>query len=100
MSKTIINYQKVEHSTASIKNAANENLKNYANTQYKNLISALTECRGEYKTAVEKELMEEQKAVIAAAEFMVKLQRMIKKTADSFQNLDKSYKNGAKMLEK
>lgn len=100
MSKTIINYQRVEKTTASIKGAANENLKNYANTQYKKLTDAMTECKGDYKTAIVKELEEEQKAVVAAADFMIKLQKMIKKTADSFQNLDKSYKNGARMQEK
>lgn len=99
MSKTIINYTKVESSTASIKSAANENLKNYANTQYKSLIDAMNYCTGDYKTALVKELQEEQKAVIEAAEFMIRLQEMIKKTAKSFQNLDKSYKNGARMLE-
>ncbi len=97
MSTTIINYQKVEQTTASIKGAANENLKNYANTQYKKLTDAMADCKGAYKTSVVKELQEEQKAVVAAADFMIKLQTMIKKTADSFQNLDKSYKNGARM---
>lgn len=100
MSKTIINYQRVERATASIKGAANENLKNYANTQYKKLADAMADCNGDYKTAVVKELQEEQKAVVAAADFMIKLQTMIKKTADSFQNLDKSYKNGVRMQEK
>lgn len=100
MSKTIINYQRVERTTASIKGAANEQLKNYANTQYKNLIDAMADCKGDYKTAIVKELQEEQKAAVEAADFMIKLQKMIKKTADSFQKLDKSYKNGAKMQER
>lgn len=100
MSKISINYQTVEKTTASIKSAANENLKNYANTQYQTLKTAMDGCKGDYKDAIVAEMEEERKAVVAAAEFIVKLQEMIKKTAESFQNLDKSYKNGAKIQEK
>lgn len=100
MSKVAINYQKVDSTTTSIKSAAKENLKNYANSEYKTLKEAMSNCKGDYKTAIVEELEEERKAVIAAAEFVVKLQKMIKKTSDSFEKLDKSYKKGAKIEEK
>lgn len=100
MSKVKINYQKVYSSTKTIQNEAQENLRKYAQKEYKQLKDAIRNCKGDYIAELVKELDDEQKAVIAASDFIIKLQKMIKNTSDSFQNLDKSYKNGVKIQEK
>lgn len=90
-----IDYGKVSQATESIKNSAEVNLKSYVNREYKALIDAMAQCRGEYRDSIREELETEQKAVAAAADFMIKLQRMMQNSAASFRELDGAYKNGA-----
>lgn len=90
-----IDYGKVSQTTESIKNSAEVNLKSYVNREYKALIAAMAQCRGEYSDSIREELETERKAVAAAADFMIKLQRMMQSSAASFRELDGAYKNGA-----
>lgn len=97
MSKLSIDYSKVDATTAAIKSSAQQNLKVYATTQLEGLKQAMSTSKGEYKEAIVKELEEEKATIHAAADLMIKLQTMIKSTADSYKKLDASYKNGAGM---
>lgn len=95
MSKVTIDYRKVESTTKSIRRAAEVNLDDYAREQYKSMRNILERCEGEGKENLIKELEEEQKSVIAAARFVIRLQDMIQNTAVSFRQLDRKYQTGA-----
>lgn len=92
-----IDYGKVSQTTERIKNSAEVNLKSYVNREYKALIADMAQCKGEYSDSIREELETERMAVAAAADFMIKLQRMMQSSAASFRELDGAYKNGAGM---
>ena len=94
MADVKFDYGKVNSKTDSIKKSAQENLKNYAQIEYEKLLNGMITSKGDYKTAIEAELSAEKKAVTAAADFMMKLQDLMKQTADAFQKKDMSYSKG------
>ena len=85
----------VRGTTEAVKKRAGENLKEYAATEYKKLIDSMESCSGSFKTAMCAELKGESEAVKATAEFIIKLQEMMQKTAEAFTQTDQSYMKGA-----
>lgn len=85
----------VNATTEAIKKRAGENLKTYATAEYNQLIESMESCSGSFKTAMCAELKGESEAVKATAEFIIKLQEMMQKTAEAFTQTDQSYMKGA-----
>lgn len=100
MSNVKFDYSKVDSETSNIKKSAQEKLTNYVNKQYKVLEQSMESSKGDFKNAIVVELEAEKNAVIAMADFIVKLQDMMKNTSDAFKNADASYTNGAVILNK
>ncbi len=92
-----IDYGKVKEKTDALKKDAEEKLAEVAREKYDTMILAMEGCKGDYQRAIVEELKEEKKAVLETAKFIKKLQNMIQATAKSFQQVDRSYKKGAKM---
>lgn len=100
MGNVKFDYETVNSKTASIKKRAQDNLKTYAETAYGKIKDAMESSKGDYKTGVVAELAAEKTAVVAAADFIIKLQEMMKQTASAFQATDQSYSNGAAIIDK
>lgn len=100
MGNVKFDYSKVSKTTESVKKSADSNLKTYAETEYKKMKDAMKKCKGDYKNAIIAELEVEKKTVQATADFIIKLQDMMQKTATAFQNTDASYASGAVISDK
>lgn len=100
MGNVKFDYETVNSKTASIKKRAQDNLKTYADTEYGKIKDAMESSKGDYKTAIAAELAAEKTAVVAAADFIIKLQEMMKQTANAFRVTDQSYSKGAEMTDK
>lgn len=94
------NYDKVAKTTENIKQRADTNLKQYAEKEYKKIKVAMENCKGDYNKSIVEELDIEKQTVLAAVNFIVKLQNMMQKTADAFQETDSSYQRGMETFDK
>lgn len=92
MGKIDINYWEVDRITKSTKEDAQLQLQEYAEKEYTKIRDALTASKGSYKEAMIKELDVEQELIVQTAEFITKLNTMIKNSAESHRILDEKYK--------
>ncbi len=90
--RTDIRYDVVERKINSIERKAEGTLKGIANTRYKDLQAACQASKGDYAGAVQEVLERERKDVVAIADFMVKLQKMIGQVSKDYQQTDSAYK--------